>query len=308
MKMAPQPQATQTEPGNGALHRDTLLTTMSDTTAAEEAIIKNDAILSKIVESLGGLSPNDRSIHAELPRASILVPLFRRPTKKDNDDDDWHVLLTQRPLHLKSHPGEVCFPGGRQEDQDEGDDIRTAVRETQEEVGIPRDEIVPVARMETIESVGGLCVTPIVSILRTPIVPSELSLCPTEVEAAFSVPLSYFWNDDNCDSAYDIEWRGMTVTMRTYFYTDTSSASSSVSSIPQPSRTFKIWGLTAYVIYEVAKLCKPKAAPRATLKPAVPVAKTTGPESETILMAGHLYRWVDDTSGSKPYWAQRYLC
>jgi 8-oxo-dGTP pyrophosphatase MutT (NUDIX family) len=48
----------------------------------------------------------------------------------------WHILLTRRSKQLKSHPVEVCFPGGKQDPEDHQDDFVTALRETKEEVGI----------------------------------------------------------------------------------------------------------------------------------------------------------------------------
>ena len=74
-----------------------------------------------------GLSNKDRPQHSSLPRASVLVPLFF--DEADGTDDQPRLLLTQRPMRLSSHPGEVCFPGGRQEPSDDGDDVTTALRE-----------------------------------------------------------------------------------------------------------------------------------------------------------------------------------
>jgi hypothetical protein len=59
--------------------------------------------------------------HSQLKRASVLVVLITQ---------DWHILLMRRSKHLRSHPGEVCFPDGKQDPEDHQDDYVTALRET----------------------------------------------------------------------------------------------------------------------------------------------------------------------------------
>jgi len=228
---------------------------------------RKDLFLSRLFQL--GLAEKQIARHKNLPRASILVLLFRF-------QDKWQVLLTQRPLTLKSHSGEVCCPGGKQDEQDGGDDVVTALRETHEEVGIDQEEIMVIARTQTIESVGGLCVTPIVAIWKNPVLPSALAINKDEVAAVFYVPISYFWNEENCKEKRDLEWRGGTFTMRAYHYKDTLEG--------KTPRSFKVWGLTAAVVYEVADLCRP---------------------TPCLELEGALYRWMDESRG-KPYWAQRY--
>src|SRR5210317_2072482 len=84
--------------------------------------------------SLHGLQKKELSHHQELRRASILVPLFERPAENSSSSSSSiHVLFTQRPQNMKSHGGEVCFPGGKQDPEDNGCDITTALREANEE-------------------------------------------------------------------------------------------------------------------------------------------------------------------------------
>lgn len=193
-----------------------------------------------------GLDKKDLPQHAELRRASILVPLFERSKsssqKVTSDSNNIHVLFTQRPKRMKSHGGEVCFPGGKQDKEDEGCDIQTAVREANEEIGLHHEHIESISRMETIESKHGLCVTPIIGLIQpsSKAEPSQLQLNEDEVEAAFAVPLIHFTNDDNC-SIDMIKWKGYEFPMRTYIYDDEESASQ-----------YKIWGLTAHVVHQVA--------------------------------------------------------
>lgn len=112
--------------------------------------------------------------------ASVLVPLIER-------DDGLHVLLTRRTDHLHDHAGQVSFPGGRA-DPGDADVIDTALRETQEEVGLPREQVQVLGPLNTYSTVSSYVVTPIVGLVRPPF---NLSLDAFEVAEAFEVPLQY---------------------------------------------------------------------------------------------------------------------
>ena len=185
--------------------------------------------------------PNDKQ--DDRPKASVLVPLFEH-ADSEGGQKRTHVLLTKRPENLKSHPGQVCFPGGRQEEAGNGDVVLTALRETKEEVGMDHDRIVPICKLRSIESVNGLCVTPIIGRIKGSFnIHSDLTLCPNEVEAAFAVPLDFFTDESNIAECKEIDWKGSKYTLRTYYYTCSSS-----------DREFKIWGLTAGIIHHVAEI------------------------------------------------------
>jgi coenzyme A diphosphatase NUDT7 len=193
-----------------------MTTTMTETGAGGGRIIER-------LRSIG-MEKKESSYHSTLRRASVLVPLFERSTNIDNNDDDGiHVLLTRRPSTMKSHGGEVCFPGGKMDDEDDGDDIRTALREAYEEIGLHPQNVHVLSRMDTIESKHSLCVTPIIGIVQPPELaePSNLTLNTDEVEKAFAVPLRYFCDSmNNCISAEEVMWRGEKFTLRTYHYDD----------------------------------------------------------------------------------------
>lgn len=219
-------------------------TTMTATTTPGPRKEEIDVIAN--LRSLG-MGRKDLPRHADLRRASILVPLFERTTTTTGEGSsvDIHVLFTQRPTSMKSHGGEVCFPGGKQDEQDGGDDVRTAMREAHEEVGLHPQYVNEVARLETVESKHSLCVTPVVGLVTPSSVaePSQLKLNTDEVEAAFAVPLRYFLDPENCASVETVQWRGGEFLLRTYHYDDDESG-----------RQFKIWGLTAHVVHRVAQL------------------------------------------------------
>jgi 8-oxo-dGTP pyrophosphatase MutT (NUDIX family) len=112
--------------------------------------------------------------------AAVLVPLI-------DHVQGMSVLLTQRTPHLTAHAGQIAFPGGRIEDAD-ADAIEAALRETEEEVGVPRDRVHVVGRLDTYLTGTGFEITPIVGIVAPPY---PLSIDPFEVAEAFEVPLSY---------------------------------------------------------------------------------------------------------------------
>jgi 8-oxo-dGTP pyrophosphatase MutT (NUDIX family) len=127
------------------------------------------------------IPPEQPALHA-----AVLVPLVGRETGVQ-------VLLTQRTDHLHGHAGQISFPGGRVEphDQHRAD---TALRETEEEIGIARDRIEVLGVLPVHEVQSGYRVTPVVGWI-TP--PYELQLDPFEVQDAFEVPLEHFLHAAN---------------------------------------------------------------------------------------------------------------
>jgi 8-oxo-dGTP pyrophosphatase MutT (NUDIX family) len=132
------------------------------------------------------LNPGETPPSAALRPAAVLVPLIRHET-------GWAVLLTQRTAHLSAHAGQISFPGGRIESTD-ADEVAAALRETEEEVGLPRDRIAVVGRLDTYVTGTGFEITPIVGIVEPPY---SLTIDPYEVAEAFEVPLSYVLDTRN---------------------------------------------------------------------------------------------------------------
>ena len=95
---------------------------------------------------------------AELTPAGVLIPIIERGAALS-------VLLTERSLNLKHHPGQVSFPGGRMETSDF--DIRaTALRETHEEVGIHPSDVDVCGYLEPTATGTGYAVTPVVGFVN----------------------------------------------------------------------------------------------------------------------------------------------
>jgi 8-oxo-dGTP pyrophosphatase MutT (NUDIX family) len=122
--------------------------------------------------------------------AAVLVPLIDHPP---GHPDGMTVLLTQRTAHLTAHAGQISFPGGRIEAQDP-DPEAAALRETEEEVGLPRDRVTLIGRLDTYLTGTGFEITPVVGIVRPPF---PLTIDPFEVAEAFEVPLSYILDRRN---------------------------------------------------------------------------------------------------------------
>jgi 8-oxo-dGTP pyrophosphatase MutT (NUDIX family) len=122
----------------------------------------------------------------ETKPAAVLVPLVHR-------DDDIMVLLTLRTDHLKAHAGQVSFPGGRVEKSDASHEA-AALRETQEEIGVPQDRIDLIGQLDTYMTRTGYEVTPVVGFVNPPfnVIPD-----PFEVADVFEVPLSFLIDPDN---------------------------------------------------------------------------------------------------------------
>ncbi len=160
-----------------------------------------------------------------LTPAAVLVPLVTRP-------DDMSVLLTLRAQHLAAHAGQISFPGGRQEESDR-DSIEAALRETEEEVGLPRDHIEVIGRLDTYVTSTGFEVTPVVGLVRAPY---PVKLDPFEVAELFEVPLAFILDPAN-HQRQSREFKGR---QRTFYV------------LPYQHRY--IWGATAGMLVNLAEV------------------------------------------------------
>jgi 8-oxo-dGTP pyrophosphatase MutT (NUDIX family) len=141
------------------------------------------------------------------------------------------VYLTKRASHLKHHPGQIAFPGGKADPED-ADQIDTALREANEEIGLPPTHVEILGQLAPHETVTGFRVKPVVGLLTHPFDPI---LERTEVDELFRVPLHYVLNLQNFSIEERI-WNGLT---RKYYVV--------------PFGPYYIWGATARMFFGLAQ-------------------------------------------------------
>ena len=124
-------------------------------------------------------------------QAAVLVALTDHP-------QDPQVVLTKRAQHLSTHSGEVSFPGGKWDPEDEHL-LHTALRESEEEIGLPPAVVDVLAPLKARSTGRGIKVTPFVGI-----VPADIPLTPNpaELDAVFHVPVSFFLADRRIRTDY----------------------------------------------------------------------------------------------------------
>ncbi|MEY2631377.1 MAG: hypothetical protein RIR00_31 [Pseudomonadota bacterium] len=136
------------------------------------------------------------------------------------------VLLTKRTSHLRDHPGQVSFPGGRMEAHD-ASPAATALREAEEEIGLAADHVEVIGYLPEYRTGTGFRVTPVVGLLTPPF---HLQPDPFEVAEIFEVPLEFLLNATN-HQRHSVHLRGA---LRHYY--------------AMPFGDYFIWGATAGMI------------------------------------------------------------
>lgn len=162
--------------------------------------------------------------------ASVLVPLVERGS-------GLRVLLTRRAALLRHHPGQVAFPGGKQDPED-ATPLAAALREAQEEIGLDATTIL--GQLPVHETVTGFVVTPFVGVVDPGFVPR---IDRSEVDEVFEVPLGFVLDPAN----YRIEGRTWQGQVRRYYVV--------------PWGPHYIWGATARMLRMLADQMRPEMHP-----------------------------------------------
>ncbi len=172
----------------------------------------------------GHFVQEDGALDQPLTPAAVLFPIVLR-------DGGQTVLLTQRTAHLRDHAGQISFPGGRVEPHDVTP-MDTALRETEEEIGLSRERVEIVGFLPEYRTGTGFRVTPVVALVTPPF---DLQPDPFEVAEIFEVPLAFLLDPAN-HQQHSLHYRGA---MRNYF--------------AMPYGEYFIWGATAGMIRSLSE-------------------------------------------------------
>ena len=170
-----------------------------------------------------------RFIDREPAAAAVLVPLVMR-------EAGLQVLLTRRTDHLRAHAGQISFPGGRAE-PDDADAVATALRETEEEIGLARSHVEVIGALPTYTTVTSFVVTPVIALVQPGF---TLTLDAFEVAEAFEVPLQYLMTTAN-HQRHEIEIEGQA---RRFLSMPWPAEAEALD----PAATYFIWGATAAML------------------------------------------------------------
>ncbi|MEP4052188.1 MAG: CoA pyrophosphatase [Litorimonas sp.] len=188
----------------------------------------SDVVLDKVRKALLPLRISDGADQVKRDgqrKAAVLFPLVMR--------GEWQVILTQRPETMPSHAGQIAFPGGKAE---VGETIaQTALRETEEEIGVEARDIELLGRLPSFDAVSQYRITPFVGVIDST---AQITPDPREVESAFEVPLSFLMNPNN-HKRREVFFDGKDHVLFDMPYDDIDG------------RHRNIWGMTAMTIYRL---------------------------------------------------------
>lgn len=177
--------------------------------------------------------------HAPLREAAVLIALSDDVNAINNLGDIYssnglQVLLTKRASHLKHHPAQISFPGGKVE-QTDINLTHTALREAQEEIGLDPQNVTVIGQLPSYEIISGYQVTPIVAIVNS--IQTYIK-DKNEVDEIFHVPLQHFLQDEN-HHIVDSYRHGRH--LKVHFY---------------PYKHYNIWGATAAMLKDLVNRLK----------------------------------------------------
>ena len=181
-------------------------------------------MLDSIKQKLKQINPIDSTIYK---KAGVLVLLLH-----ENDKEDMSILFTKRSANLSTHSGEVSFPGGKWEEQDESL-FDTAVRESYEEIGLKQNNMIKLGSLNFLLSRHKVEVNPFVGYLET----KQVFEGNYEIDTIFTVPISFLTNPENI-SYKEFNRKDLKVSIPSWVYNGNH-----------------IWGLTAMITADFLNIC-----------------------------------------------------
>ncbi|KAJ1951777.1 hypothetical protein EC988_003916 [Linderina pennispora] len=175
-----------------------------------------------------------RTDEAEVKEAAVLLALC-------SVNRQLCVLFEERNNKLSSHSGEVCFAGGKVDPTDRSYED-AALRETYEELGIAREDVQIIGSLPPVPNVSyTIRVHPVVGVVAGELDPRTLRVNRSEVHRAFALPLAHFFEPANREAQ---SFRSMGVHIPSY---------------ASDKKGLRIWGMTAFVLYEfLLRICQAK--------------------------------------------------
>lgn len=164
---------------------------------------------------------SENSFKKDLCPAAVVVPVLQKP-------DGPHLILTKRSETVAHHKNQICFPGGRQEDQDESL-WHTAIREAEEEIGLPQMDITLIEELSVLTTPTGFLVTPFVGLVER-----DFIFKPSfeEISEVIVAPVEHFLNRDHLQFEDRVLF-GETIKTPVYVF-----------------ENHRIWGATGRILFE----------------------------------------------------------
>jgi 8-oxo-dGTP pyrophosphatase MutT (NUDIX family) len=183
----------------------------------------------------GGQGGGEGPRGAPLIPAAVLLPLFDK-------DGATHLLLTRRTEEVGVHPGQISFPGGKRDDGDRTL-LQTALRECEEEIGVPASSIQVLGELDDLVTVSDFIVSPYVGLIPYPY---PLRVSRREIAEIIEIPLATFMEPERLRVSRRMEYRGKPHV--TYFF---------------DMGPHVVWGVTARILVHLLEIAFGYAPPRA---------------------------------------------